>query len=290
MIFNNGNVGLNQKLNNKKMNSKNLKISIVLLLLFFSLSSISSQEISGKAYYQSATDVRVSDFEGRNMSMQQKQQFRQMMKDFFKKNYVLSFTKSESFYEEDNRLAHPMADNRIGSKLGHFVKGPEYKNVITNEYLQTQEFLGKLFLIKDPLQKLDWKITSESIKIGEYTCYKATAKKKVQGEDWRSITKANKDEKNSNIKEIEITAWFTIDIPVSQGPSDFWGLPGLILKVDSDRTSIICTKIIIDSSKTINIKKPTKGEVVSANKYHEITKRRLEELKNRGRERRNRKS
>lgn len=264
--------------------------SLLMILFIVGSESVLSQNVRGLAYYQSTTDVQIDDFEGRAMDRNQKQRFVQIMKTFFKKSYVLSFTKSESFYKQDVKLQHPKANNGIGSKLGHFIKGPQYKNVITHTFLQSQEFFGKRFLIKDKLHKLDWQITSESMKIGQYTCYKAIAKKKVQGIDWRSTTKGS-GSKNSNTSQfVDIVAWFTTDIPVSHGPSDFWGLPGLILKIDSDRTSIICTKIIINPEKNIKIEKPARGEVVSIEKYHKITKTKLEEMKNRRRGRGNNKS
>lgn len=267
-------------------------VTAFLLMILFTIGSESAlcQDIQGMAYYQSSTDVQISDFEGRTMDRNQKQRFVEIMKNFFKKSYVLSFTKSESYYEQDTKLQHPRANRGIGSKLGHFIKGPQYKNVITHTLLQSQEFFGKRFLIKDQLPKLEWQITSESIKIGQYTCYKAIAKKKIQGVDWRSTTKGIESKNNTASQYIEIVAWFTTDIPVSHGPSDFWGLPGLILKVDSDRTSIICTKIVMNPSKKVKIQKPSKGEEVSIEKYHKITKRKLEEMKNRSKGRRSRKS
>ena len=33
-------------------------------------------------------------------------------------------------------------------------------------------------------------------------------------------------------KTIEVTAWYTPEIPINQGPADYWGLPGLILEVN----------------------------------------------------------
>lgn len=235
-----------------------MKNYLKIIAAFFILSVIPidgiSQEVQGFAYYQSATDVRISDFEGRQMEKSQKEKFMQIMKDFFKKEYVLSFTKSESLYKQNIKLNHPMANAGLASKLGIFSNGPQYKNIATREFLQSQEFLGKRFLIKDELQKLNWNLTSETKKIGKYTCYKATAKKIINAIDWRSTTRGGQEKKElTESKEIIITAWFTTEIAINQGPSDFWGLPGLILEVNSDRTSIVCTKIIINPENTQKI-------------------------------------
>lgn len=62
--------------------------------------------------------------------------------------------------------------------------------------------------------KLNWKISNEKQKIGEYNTQKATAQ--YGGRTW--------------------TAWFSSDIPFQDGPYKFSGLPGLIVKIeDTDK-------------------------------------------------------
>lgn len=62
--------------------------------------------------------------------------------------------------------------------------------------------------------KLNWKISNEKQKIGEYNTQKATAQ--YGGRTW--------------------TAWFSSDIPFQDGPYKFSGLPGLIVKIeDADK-------------------------------------------------------
>lgn len=62
-------------------------------------------------------------------------------------------------------------------------------------------------------QKPEWKILSEKEKIGEYNTQKASTT--FGGREW--------------------TAWFTTDIPIQDGPYKFYGLPGLIVKIE-DKT------------------------------------------------------
>ena len=47
-------------------------------------------------------------------------------------------------------------------------------------------------------------------------------------------------------KEITITAWYSPEIPVSQGPENYWGLPGLILEVNDGKTTILCSKVVLN--------------------------------------------
>lgn len=62
--------------------------------------------------------------------------------------------------------------------------------------------------------KFNWNILSDKQKIGEYNTQKATTD--FGGRKW--------------------TAWFTTDIPFQDGPYKFYGLPGLIVKIeDADK-------------------------------------------------------
>lgn len=61
--------------------------------------------------------------------------------------------------------------------------------------------------------KFDWKMTGQKEKIGEYNTQKATTS--FGGRNW--------------------TAWFSTDIPLQDGPYKFYGLPGLIVKIEDDQ-------------------------------------------------------
>jgi len=62
-------------------------------------------------------------------------------------------------------------------------------------------------------KKPEWKTLPEKQKIGEYNAQKATTK--YGGREW--------------------TAWFSTDLPFQDGPYKFYGLPGLIVKIE-DKT------------------------------------------------------
>ncbi|PRB00552.1 GLPGLI family protein [Chryseobacterium sp. MYb7] len=70
-------------------------------------------------------------------------------------------------------------------------------------------------------QKPEWKILPEKQKIGEYNTQKATTN--YGGRSW--------------------VAWFTTDIPFQDGPYKFYGLPGLIVKIEDTTGSHIMTLI-----------------------------------------------
>ncbi|MDC9722146.1 MAG: GLPGLI family protein [Urechidicola sp.] len=91
--------------------------------------------------------------------------------------------------------------------------------------------------VRSKIPKIDWKIQSETKKIGNYTCAKATAK--FRGRDY--------------------TAWFTTEIPVPFGPWKLQGLPGLILEAYDTHKEIYFyfKNITYPSDTNIAISKPT---------------------------------
>ena len=267
----------------------------VLFLTLISIQTGNAQDFQGKAVYQTKTTMDMGNWGGRELSEQQKKQIMERMKSFLEKTFVLTFNKTESIYKEEERLEAPGAGG--GRGFGGFgaslTGGPQYKNVKDQQMLQEQEFFGKQFLVKDELKKLDWKMTGETKQIGQYMCLKATAIKEVDEFDWRSMrrrddaaekktdTTATKEvtEEIEIPKTIEVTAWYTPQIPVSHGPADYWGLPGLILEVSADRTVILCTKIVLNPSEKEDIKVPSKGKEISQKEYNETVKEKMAEMR-----------
>ncbi len=292
---------------------------IASLLIVLCVNTISyAQDFQGKAYYQTKTTMDLGEWGGREMSPEQKKRIEERMKGMLEKVYILTFNKTESIYKEDEKLEAPGSGRGFGGFGSSFTAGPKYKNVKTQEVIQDQEFFGKEFLIKDELKNLEWKMGAETKMIGQYTCFKATATKPVDNLDFRSMrrrqpdsdkkdkkskdstktgdeTSANEDPMNEIEvpKTIEVVAWYTPQIPINQGPDDYWGLPGLILEINADRTTILCTKIVLNPEQKEDIEKPEKGDEVTQAEYTEIITKKMQEMRemyggrNRGRGRRN---
>ena len=275
------------------LNRKSVQLGFLLL---FSIIS-SAQNFQGKAYYFSKTSVDMEGWGGRQMSEDQKKQIADRMRSMFEKTYILNFDREASTYKEEEVLEAPGRQGGFGRWGSSFSAGLQYKNIKSQQFLQDQEFFGKQFLISDSLAKINWKLGTETKQIGQYLCMKATATKPIDEFDWRSMrrkpkskeTKEGEVKKDSTAttitedieipKETEVTAWYTPQIPVSQGPGDFWGLPGLILEVNTDKTTILCSKIIMNPQEKVQIKAPEKGTVVSRKEYNETVKKKMEEMR-----------
>jgi GLPGLI family protein len=220
------------------------------------------------------------------------------MKKMFEKTFILNFDKSASIYKEEEKLdANPQGGGfrMMSSMTGG--GGTFYKNVKDKTYTVDKEFMGKEFLVKDSLASLNWKMEAETRVIGGYTCYKATAVKEASKTDFRNFRPKKEEEpkkdadkpaeaKKTNFmdavelpKEITITAWYTPEIPVNQGPEGYWGLPGLILEVNDGKTIILCSKVILNPKAKAEIKPSSKGKVVGQKEYDETVMKKMEEFR-----------
>ena len=81
-------------------------------------------------------------------------------------------------------------------------------------------------------------------------------------------------------KDKVIIAWYTPEIPVSFGPNNYWGLPGLILEINEDETIILCSKVTLSNKEKSKIKVPNTGDKVTQKKFDEIEKKKMDSMKN----------
>ena len=265
---------------------KSIITNIFALLFVFLMASttINAQEFQGKAYYFSKSTMELGSF-GARLSEAQKKQIQERLKNRLQKTYVLTFNKEESTFKEEDKLdAMSGATDSWGS---NFTPGEQYKNIKTNTLRQNQEFYGKQFLVKDNLLALEWKMTTETKQIGNYMCFKATASVPSSELSWYNFSWGDLNEDDSSeVKMTEVVAWYSPQIPVSQGPSEYWGLPGLILEVNVGTTTMLCSKIIMNPDEKSEIEAPKKGKEVTKNEYQEIIAGKMKEMRdNRGRRR-----
>ena len=244
---------------------------LTFLLLIFSF-SLSAQSISGKAFYKSKT---TSGTDYSEMPEEKRTRLEKRDKELYEKTYILTFNNKESFYKEEESLdsnsSYGYRDGFLAATGSYFSNGI-YKNIESDSIVEQREFLGKLFLVENSLPGIDWKLENESKQIGDYTVFKATAIQKVELNDYRMVNA--RDDKDANLI---VTAWYTPQIPVNIGPDIYNGLPGLILELNIYRTTFLCSKIILNTRNSQEIKKPRNGQRVSINEFDQIAEKRRKE-------------
>ncbi len=258
---------------------------ISLFILFFQVINNQAQDFKGKAIYQSQTKFEI-ELDSTQMDKERMDLIKQMMKNQMEKKYELTFNKTQSTYKEEEKLEQP---GRSGFRFGGFSQGILYKNIKEHRYSRQIEAFSKEFLIKDSLPKYDWKMEGDSKMIGEHLCFKATTTKEVpnikfgpprppkEGDEKKSESENNTPEEPKT-KIINITAWYTPEIPINNGPSDYYGLPGLILEVNEEKTNYLCTEIVMNIKEGAEITEPDKGKVVTQKEFDIIMQDKIKEM------------
>ena len=80
-------------------------------------------------------------------------------------------------------------------------------------------------------------------------------------------------------KDKVIIAWYAPEIPVSLGPLNYWGLPGLILEINEENVIILCSKVTLSNKEVGKIKVPNTGKKVSQVEFDAIEKAKLDSMK-----------
>lgn len=286
------------------MKSLLLKFSLALVLFLLGGSSESfgglneassntSDDFQGQAYYVSKSKMELGRW-GARLSEAQKKQVAARLKNRLEKEYILTFNKEEALFYEDEKLdAMSGATDSWGK---NFAPGKQYKNVKTNSQIQSQEFYGKKFLVKDELQNIEWKLGKESKQIGNYMCFKATASIPTAELAWYDFSWSRLNTGNTNteastegseaeaeentVPMTDVEAWYSPQIPVGHGPLEYWGLPGLILEVSAGNTTMLCTKIVMNPEEKLEITAPDKGKEVTKMEYQATIVEKMKEFRN----------
>ena len=119
-----------------------------------------------------------------------------------------------------------------------------YKNQPkTGEYVCFAD-VSQTFRFEDKLPRIEWQIKDESKNILGYACQKAVGK--LYNREW--------------------TVWFTMDIPVSEGPWLLAGLPGLILEANDADNIFHFTAIELSKDNTLSVEPTSKKHIKCSRK------------------------
>ncbi len=257
----------------------NTTIKLLVLTITLLVSSvISAQDFQGEATYKSKRQMRMS-LDSTQMDSDMQKRMMEMVKKQFEKTYILSFNKEESLFKEEEELEAPQPSGMQIVIAGMGGSDILYKNTKEERFANQNEMYGKVFLIEDKLVKQDWKLGSETKNIGNYTCYKATLVRERPA-DIEGMPTSEQME-NPEMEEYTTTAWYTLQIPVSNGPRSYHGLPGLILEVNDGSETMICSKIVMNPKDKAVISEPTKGKKVNQEEYNTIMEKKMREMRER---------
>ena len=185
------------------------RIKIVCCLLLFALSAMGQKQkamrITYKVVYTYSSDL----------APRHDVSYLDMQDDGVSCFYSHYFVKSQEIQDSINRRGS-VSDDMVSKAIAPYDGGQPnfvYKHIPAEGKLTFTTYHVDWFKYSEPIPALQWKIEGKDSVIAGYHCQAATTS--LRGRRWR--------------------AWFTLDIPVSDGPWKLCGLPGLILRATDEQ-------------------------------------------------------
>ena len=129
--------------------------------------------------------------------------------------------------------------------------------IITTDLDDSDIVSEKLYWLDEKISPQQWQfMEEEETEILGYLCQKAVCR--FQGRNY--------------------TAWFTLDIPINDGPYKFYGLPGLILKIEDSEKLFQFTAIGLEQLTNVEIVSDHKKDfIICTPEQYKTVKKRIQE-------------
>lgn len=264
------------------------KIQLV-LGMFIALTSMSTtataQMKEGKISYERKVNMH------RNLP---DPQMKSMIPEFRTDKFELIFNESASLYRSvvDDEAPDPFA-NAGGGGGGmrmnfRMPTNTTYTDIAKQIQYEERAFFEKEFLIVDSLKQHRWKLSEETKTIAKQLCKKATTMitapqmrmRVSRGGENNSDSAANAPIKP---KETELVVWYAENIPVSVGPDNYSGLPGVIMEMDVDNGASVTTAVEVSAKyPKKELVAPTKGEKMNRAQFQENMQKLMQDMQRGG--------
>jgi len=225
------------------------KIFSPLLILFLSFFAVSQVQAQFTRFPQQGTitfekKVNVYGIIQDQMKRRPDDTFSKLMFDEYKKKKSqFEVVKSTLSFSKGQTLFTPVESSSTDPSS---VLAVQQNNIIATNTLDGTSIAQKkvfeeVYLVKDSVRKINWKITDEVRNIAGYDCRRANA---------------------LIMDSIYVVAFYTDVIPVSGGPESFTGLPGMILGValPYEHITWFATEVLDQPVPADKMKAPVKGK------------------------------
>lgn len=186
------------------------KIVLILSLILIDLSVFAQTDNSNKIMKVSYVSIPLSQHQIPNNSSRPQDDIKAAtaLKQGYKYYYTL-YTNPKtnvSLYKFDNLVVNKpkgqeAIELKLNDELAYCIK------TSPKDYFKYEKIFGRPFYTNGTMKDIEWVITDEKKAMLGFECTKAIAKN----------------------KDYLLTVWFTEKIPVSSGPSNYFGLPGLVV-------------------------------------------------------------
>lgn len=226
-------------------------ISLCILLLIFSNKDISGLEVAYivKPRNESIENDRKLIEDGMAIH------FRGVDEDLKNLEYQLFVSNDYVYFEQSKSKSTSVASKLITEAIA----GRNYY-CYQKQFYTYKKIDNNIFCVNVE-SDFDWKLQNEFKFIENFKCYKAVTYTNLTPE-----------------KKIKIEAWFTPEIPVSYGPRNFNGLPGLILELSDDKVTF-CAKSINFNKEIKNVKIDTFSKRITQLEFDLLIEKANENMK-----------
>lgn len=163
-------------------------------------------------------------------------------------------TKIDTSWVKDDRVKEGKLETTTATIKSH--SSYHYKNFKTNVYrlefsTKDRNLINVDTSIKDTIPIYTWALENTNQTIAGFNCKKATTINNV------------------GARAINVTAWYCEDLPISDGPMAYSGLPGMILQLEIEKNTIIkFEKLKYFKNENIDIKAPeNKTDMITLQEY-----------------------
>ncbi len=253
---------------------KKIQLVLGLLIALTSLTTVATAQMKeGKISYERKINMH------RNLP---DPQMKSMVPEFRTDKFELIFNENVSLFRSvvDEEAPDPFA-NAGGGGGGmrmnfRMPTANTYTDMAKQMQYEERAFFEKEFLIIDSLKQYKWKLSEETKTIAKQLCKKATTmitspqmrmRVSIGGAGNNTDTTANTPRAP---KETELVVWYAENIPVSFGPDNYSGLPGVIMEIDQDNGATVTTAVEVSAKyPKKELVAPTKGDKMNRAQFQE---------------------
>jgi GLPGLI family protein len=223
-------------------------------------------------------------------------QMKSMIPEFRTDKFELIFNENASLFRSvvDDEAPDPFANAGGGGGGGgmrmsfRMPTANTYTDIAKQMQYEERAFFEKEFLIIDSLKQYKWKLSEETKTIAKQLCKKATTMITAPQMRMRvSIGGGNNTDTTANTprapKETELVVWYAENIPVSFGPDNYSGLPGVIMELDQDNGATVTTAVEVSAKyPKKELIAPTKGDKMNRAQFQESMQKLMQDMQRGG--------
>ncbi|MBP5999825.1 MAG: GLPGLI family protein [Sediminibacterium sp.] len=261
------------------------KIQLAFALLVALATTATAQMKEGKISYERKTNMH------RNIP---DPQMKSMIPEFRTDKFELIFNESASLFRSvvDDEAPDPFANaGGGGGGMRMNFRMPTtttYTDLAKQTQYEERAFFEKEFLIVDSLKQYKWKLSEETKTIAKQLCKKATTMI-VAPQMRMRISRGGENNtdtaSNAPIKprETELVVWYAENIPVSVGPDNYSGLPGVIMEMNLDNGATVTTAVEVSAKyPKKELVQPSKGEKMTRAQFQEQMQKLMQDMQRGG--------